>query len=147
MATVTTANASSPAALSPVLGRYFERTWDRGEGHFLWDDQGKRYLDFACGIATTGLGHGHPAVTAAIHAQVDRLVHVSSGLGYIESVNRLSERLAADLPGATRHRLPGQLRRRSDRGGHEAGPPGQRPARRTSRSATGSTGAPTARPA
>ena len=98
MATVTTADVSNSAALSPVLGRYFERTWDRGEGHYLWDDQGKRYLDFACGIATTGLGHGHPAVTAAIHGQVDRLVHVSSGLGYVESVNRLSERLAATCP-------------------------------------------------
>jgi 4-aminobutyrate aminotransferase len=98
MATVTTASPSSPAALSPVLGRYFERTWARGEGHYLWDDQGNRYLDFACGIATTGLGHGHPAVNAAIHAQVDRLIHVSGGLGYVDSVNRLSERLAATCP-------------------------------------------------
>ena len=98
MATVTTRSATSTRALSPVLGRYFERTWVRGEGHHLWDDQGKRYLDFACGIATTSLGHAHPAVNAAIHAQVDRLVHVSSGLGYVESVNLLAERLAATCP-------------------------------------------------
>ncbi len=98
MATVTTRSATTTRALSPVLGRYFERTWVRGEGHHLWDDQGKRYLDFACGIATTGLGHGHPAVNAAIHAQVDQLVHVSSGLGYVESVNRLAQRLAATCP-------------------------------------------------
>ena len=98
MATMTTRSATSTRALSPVLGRYFERTWVRGEGHHLWDDQGKRYLDFACGIATTSLGHAHPAVNAAIHAQVDRLVHVSSGLGYVESVNLLAERLAATCP-------------------------------------------------
>jgi len=98
MATMTTRSATRTRALSPVLGRYFERTWVRGEGHHLWDDQGKRYLDFACGIATTSLGHGHPAVNAAIHAQVDRLVHVSSGLGYVESVNLLAERLAATCP-------------------------------------------------
>lgn len=98
MATTTTRSATSTRALSPVLGRYFERTWVRGEGHHLWDDQGKRYLDFACGIATTSLGHAHPAVNAAIHAQVDRLVHVSSGLGYVESVNLLAERLAATCP-------------------------------------------------
>ena len=97
MATMTRSETNT-RALSPVLGRYFERTWVRGEGHHLWDDQGKRYLDFGCGIATTGLGHGHPAVTAAIHAQVDRLVHVSSGLGYVESVNLLAERLAATCP-------------------------------------------------
>jgi len=98
MATATTTTATTASALSPVLGRYFERTWVRGEGHHLWDDQGTRYLDFACGIATTGLGHGHPAVNTAIHAQVDRLVHVSSGLGYVESVNRLAEQLAATCP-------------------------------------------------
>jgi 4-aminobutyrate aminotransferase len=97
MATMTRSETNT-RALSPVLGRYFERTWVRGEGHHLWDDQGKRYLDFGCGIATTGLGHRHPAVTAAIHAQVDRLVHVSSGLGYVESVNLLAERLAATCP-------------------------------------------------
>jgi 4-aminobutyrate aminotransferase len=93
------AAAASPAdALSPVLGRYFERTWVRGEGHSLWDDEGRSYLDFACGIAVTGLGHAHPRVTRAIHDQVDRLVHVSNGLGYIEPVSRLASALAATFP-------------------------------------------------
>ncbi|HEY3523640.1 MAG TPA: aspartate aminotransferase family protein [Candidatus Limnocylindrales bacterium] len=90
--------AQAPAthdALSPVLGRYFERTWARGEGHRLFDSEGKAYLDFACGIAVTALGHTHPRVTRAIHEQVDRLVHVSNGLGYIEPVSRLASALAA----------------------------------------------------
>ena len=86
------------AALSPVLGRYFERTWVTGEGHRLTDVAGNTYLDFACGIAVTGLGHGHPRVNAAIHQQVDRLVHVSNGLGYLEPVSALAEALAATLP-------------------------------------------------
>src|SRR6185369_16096742 len=60
--------------LTPVLGRYFERSWSHGEGHRLYDTAGKAYLDFANGIAVTALGHHHPAVTAAIHAQVDRLI-------------------------------------------------------------------------
>jgi len=85
-------------ALSPVLGRYFERTWVRGEGHRLWDDEGRSYLDFACGIAVTGLGHAHPRVTRAIHDQVDRLVHVSNGLGYVEPVSRLATDLADTFP-------------------------------------------------
>jgi len=58
--------------ISPVLGRYFERSWSHGEGHRLFDTAGRGYLDFANGIAVTVLGHRHPAVTAAIHAQVDR---------------------------------------------------------------------------
>jgi 4-aminobutyrate aminotransferase len=67
-------------------------------GCFLVDLDGREYLDFACGIAVTALGHGHPRVGAAIHAQVDRLVHVSNGLGYIEPVSRLATALAATLP-------------------------------------------------
>ena len=44
--------------LTPVLGRYFERTWSHGEGHRLFDTDGRAYLDFANGIAVTALGHG-----------------------------------------------------------------------------------------
>ena len=60
--------------LTPVLGRYFQREWSHGEGHRLFDTDGKAYLDFANGIAVTALGHAHPRVTAAIHAQVDQLI-------------------------------------------------------------------------
>jgi 4-aminobutyrate aminotransferase len=84
--------------LSPVMARYFERTWVRGEGHRLYDAEGRAYLDFATGIAVTILGHHHPRVTAALHDQADRLLHVSNGLGYLEPVSRLAEMLAATLP-------------------------------------------------
>jgi 4-aminobutyrate aminotransferase len=84
--------------LSPVMARYFERTWVRGEGHRLHDAEGKAYLDFATGIAVTILGHHHPRVTAALHDQADKLLHVSNGLGYLEPVSRLAEMLAATLP-------------------------------------------------
>ena len=84
--------------LSPVLARYFERSWSHGDGHRLYDTDGRAYLDFATGIATTILGHRHPAVTAAIHAQADRLLHVMQGLGYTEPSSRLAERLVAALP-------------------------------------------------
>ena len=84
--------------LTPVLGRYFERTWSHGEGHRLYDTDGKAYLDFANGIAVTALGHGHPRVNAAIHAQVDRLLGPISAVGYTEPVSRLATELAATLP-------------------------------------------------
>ena len=80
------------------MARYFERVWTHGEGHRLYDADGRAYLDFATGIATTILGHRHPRVTAAVHAQVDRTLHVMSGLGYTEPVSRLAEMLAATLP-------------------------------------------------
>jgi 4-aminobutyrate aminotransferase len=84
--------------LTPVLGRYFERSWSHGEGHRLYDTSGRAYLDFANGIAVTALGHRHPRVTAAIHAQVDRLIGPTGAIGYAGPVVRLAERLAATLP-------------------------------------------------
>jgi 4-aminobutyrate aminotransferase len=84
--------------LTPVLGRYFERSWSHGEGHRLYDTDGRAYLDFANGIAVTALGHRHPRVTAAIHAQVDRLIGPTGAMGYSEPVVRLSTMLAAEFP-------------------------------------------------
>ena len=90
--------AAQAGNLSPVLGRYFERSWSHGEGHRLYDTDGKAYLDFANGIAVTVLGHQHPAVSAAIHAQVDRLIGPTGAIGYAEPVVRLASMLAATLP-------------------------------------------------
>ncbi len=56
---------------SPVL-------FVRGSGTELWDDTGKRYLDFLCGIAVTSLGHANPEVAAAIGEQAATLLHVSN---------------------------------------------------------------------
>jgi 4-aminobutyrate aminotransferase len=88
----------SRETLSPVLGRYFEIAWERGEGHRLFDSRGRSYLDFANGIAVTSLGHAHPRVSAAVHEQVDRLVHVCNGLGHLEPVTRLAEMLVEEMP-------------------------------------------------
>ena len=90
--------ARSATHLSPVLARYFQRGWVRGEGHRLWDADGKEYLDFACGLAVTILGHAHPKVTAAIHAQADKLLHMCNGLGYLEPVTELADAIVATLP-------------------------------------------------
>ncbi len=90
--------ASTAASLTPVLGRYFQRTWSHGVGHRLYDTAGKAYLDFANGIAVTALGHAHPRVTAAIHAQVDRLIGPVSALGFAEPISRLAAELDATFP-------------------------------------------------
>ena len=84
--------------LTPVLGRYYERSWSHGEGHRLYDTAGKPHLDFANGIAVTVLGHHHPAVSAAIHAQTDRLIGPTGAIGYSEPVVRLAGRVADTLP-------------------------------------------------
>jgi predicted acetylornithine/succinylornithine family transaminase len=50
----------------------------RGDGSYLWDDQGRRYLDFLSGLAVTSLGHAHPVVAEALATQARTLLHVSN---------------------------------------------------------------------
>ncbi|MCJ8331911.1 MAG: acetylornithine/succinylornithine family transaminase, partial [Lentisphaeria bacterium] len=50
----------------------------KGQGAYVWDNDGNKYLDFTSGISVCNLGHCHPAVTAAIQAQAETLVHVSN---------------------------------------------------------------------
>jgi acetylornithine aminotransferase/acetylornithine/N-succinyldiaminopimelate aminotransferase len=64
----------------------------RGRGVYLWDSQGKRYLDFLSGIGVNALGHSHPAVQAAIKRQAGRLIHVSN-LFFHEYQAELARRL------------------------------------------------------
>jgi 4-aminobutyrate aminotransferase len=84
--------------MSPVLGRYSDRSWSHGEGHRLYDTAGRGYLDFANGIAVTALGHAHPRVTAAIHAQVDKLMGPVHAIGFAEPTVRLAAMLADTFP-------------------------------------------------
>ena len=65
--------------------KYIMRTYGRfplvpvkGEGCYLWDADGKRYLDFLAGVAVNNLGHCHPAVTAALAKQAAELIHCSN---------------------------------------------------------------------
>ncbi len=53
-------------------------TFVRGRGTELWDAEGRRYLDFLCGLGVTSLGHAHPAVAEAVSHQVATLSHVSN---------------------------------------------------------------------
>jgi predicted acetylornithine/succinylornithine family transaminase len=64
----------------------------RGEGTRVWDADGRSYLDFFSSTVVTALGHAHPAVTRAITAQAQRILHVSN-LHYCEPQARLAEKL------------------------------------------------------
>jgi len=68
-------------------------TFSHGEGVYLYDIEGRRYLDGIAGVGVNALGHAHPAVTAAICEQAGKLVHTSN-LYRIESQERLAETLA-----------------------------------------------------
>jgi acetylornithine aminotransferase len=53
-------------------------SFTRGDGCYLWDSDGKQYLDALCGISVTSLGHNLPALTAAIQEQAATLLHTSN---------------------------------------------------------------------
>ena len=89
--------ARERAHLSQVLYRYTPLVIDHAKGSYLYAIDGRRYLDFACGIAVTNLGHGHPQVLRAAHAQIDRLVHISV-VAHHEPMIELAERLALSAP-------------------------------------------------
>lgn len=71
-------------------------SFTRGQGAWLWDNEGKAYLDAVAGVAVCGLGHAHPAVAAAIAEQAGTLLHTSN-LYRID----LQERLANELTSAS----------------------------------------------
>jgi 4-aminobutyrate aminotransferase len=80
------------AAVAGVLPTYFDVVAERAEGSWVWDVEGRRYLDLGCGIAVTNVGHRHPHVLAAIEAQLGKLLHTSVVLRhqpYIEAAERI----------------------------------------------------------
>jgi acetylornithine/N-succinyldiaminopimelate aminotransferase len=88
-----------PAAnVLPVYART-DVTFVEGDGCRLTASDGRRFLDFAAGIAVVGLGHCHPAPLAAAQAQLERLWHVSN-LYWTEPMAELAERLSARFGGA-----------------------------------------------
>ncbi len=98
---MTTASDKLSRARDVILPTYAraELTVVRGEGARVWDDAGRSYLDFVGGIAVVGLGHCHPTVTAAAHAQLDRLWHASN-LYWTEPMLELAGLLSERMGGA-----------------------------------------------
>jgi acetylornithine/N-succinyldiaminopimelate aminotransferase len=98
---------SAPPATTDLYARYviptyarFDLRLARGQGTQVWDEDGKRYLDFGAGIAVTSIGHCHPRVVAAMQQQIATLVHTSN-LYYTRPQGELAERLVrlAGRPG------------------------------------------------
>ncbi|KAF1023504.1 MAG: 4-aminobutyrate aminotransferase PuuE [Paracidovorax wautersii] len=72
---------------------------DRARNAELWDVEGRRYIDFAAGIAVLNTGHRHPKVAAAISAQLERFTHTAYQVVPYESYVALAERINAATPG------------------------------------------------
>jgi len=87
------------AALPSGLGQAHEIFVDRAEGAEVWDVEGRRYIDFAGGIAVLNTGHRHPKLVEAIASQLDRYTHTCFQVLAYEPYVELAERLIAKTPG------------------------------------------------
>ncbi len=81
-----------------LIGNYASPALEivRGQGSYLWDSQGKKYLDFTSGIAVTNLGHSHPEWIKQVQSQTEVLAHCSNLYSIPEQV-RLAERLVGKI--------------------------------------------------
>jgi 4-aminobutyrate aminotransferase len=86
------------ANLSPLLKQATPVLVARGEGVYLYDEEGRRYLDFTAGIGVTSTGHCHPRVVAAAQEQVAKLIHGQYTTVMHRPLLTLAERLGAVLP-------------------------------------------------
>ncbi len=88
--------AATPRGVG-VMGSFFV---DRAENAELWDIEGRRYIDFAGGIAVLNTGHRHPKVQAAVTAQMQRFMHTCYQVVPYEGYIALAEKLNALTPGS-----------------------------------------------
>lgn len=79
--------------MPPVVKRATTMGVTKGEGCYLWSEDGRKILDFASGVAVCNLGHNHPKVVEAAEKQMKELIHGGHNVVYYESYVRLAERL------------------------------------------------------
>lgn len=84
--------------LSPILQQSSAITAVKGEGAYLFDESGRRYLDFTSGIGVTNTGHCHPKVVEAVRRQVGELIHGQYAIVKHPNILKLAERLGELMP-------------------------------------------------
>jgi 4-aminobutyrate aminotransferase/(S)-3-amino-2-methylpropionate transaminase len=91
--------ARRQAAIPRGVGHSHQIFIERGENAEIWDVEGRRYIDFAGGIAVLNTGHCHPAIVEAVKAQLDKYTHTCFQVLAYEPYVELAERLNAKAPG------------------------------------------------
>src|SRR3954447_2837906 len=86
------------AVFAPCAGRVYPFVIERGEGCYVWDVDGNRYLDLNAGIAVVSAGHSHPRLVRAIREQAGKLIHMGGTDFYNEPMIKTSEKLVALMP-------------------------------------------------
>lgn len=84
---------------SPSYIKLYDLVVERGEGPWIYDVDGNRYLDMMAGIAVASTGHSHPKVVQAIKDAADKFIHICGTDFYYDSMSRLMEKLGTLVPG------------------------------------------------
>ncbi len=84
--------------VSPVWSRTFPITVERGEGCYVFDTEGRRYLDFTSGIGVTSTGHCHPKVVEAARQQVGKMIHAQANTYYHLPLLQLTDAMLSIVP-------------------------------------------------
>jgi 4-aminobutyrate aminotransferase len=84
--------------IAPCAGRVYPFVIERGDGCYVWDVDGNRYLDLNAGIAVVAAGHSHPRIVRAIQEQATKFIHMAGTDFYNEQMISLGEKLVAAMP-------------------------------------------------
>jgi 4-aminobutyrate aminotransferase len=84
--------------MSPVWSRIFPIQSERAEGSYIYGEDGKKYLDFTCGIGVTNTGHCHPKVVASIREQAGKFLHAQANIVVHKPMMQLIEELRKIVP-------------------------------------------------
>ncbi len=90
---------------APCAGRVYPFAIERGEGCYVWDVDGNRYLDMNAGIAVVAAGHGHPRMVQAIQQQASKFIHMAGTDFYSEPMVRFGEKLVSLMPSSQQWQL------------------------------------------
>ena len=91
--------AASMEHVSPVWTHLLDKVLVRGEGSYVWDRDGRRYLDFTSGIGVVNTGHCHPRVVEAVRQQAGNALHLQANVGFVhEPMLRLITALREIVP-------------------------------------------------
>ena len=83
---------------TPAAGRVYAFAMERGEGCYVWDVDGNRYLDMNAGIAVVAAGHAHPRMVKAIQEQASKFIHMAGTDFYSEPMVKFGEKLTSLMP-------------------------------------------------
>lgn len=91
--------------MSSSYNRLYPAMIEKGQGCWVWDIDGNKFLDYTAGIGVCSTGHCHPDIVAVINEQVARLIHISGALFYYPVQVRLAEKLVEIIPGGMNYKV------------------------------------------